>query len=560
MENSDPDLVTPLHIHDAIDLLNQQILEGISDDPAHCVVLCKRAIELATQGEANGQPYPQGLSQCLHHLGRLQLQLGDYSASLDSFLKALALFEELGDRRPIVLCLSYVGTTYAYLGAYPDALQYLFKSLEGAREIGCQDIEATILNDIGHLHTEFNEPATALPYLHRSLEICQSGDDKTRLGWVLDSLCHAYLGVNDYECALQYGLQSVQLSREIGAWKNLAENLHSAGRVYHVKGELDKALVYYQESLQVSRKYGYRRDASIALRHIGDICAQQGQPEQALAALQEALALAEVIEARQLLTECCQSLAAFHKQQGDFEQALAYFERFHTLKENVFSEEAAQRIKNLQTVHQVETARKEAEIYQLKNMALQREIDERKQVQARLEQLANTDELTGLLNRRRFFADVGQYFERAQRCQKPLSILEFDIDNFKQINDTCGHMVGDQVLRVVARRALENIRREDVVARFGGDEFLILLPDAGITLAYRAAERLRKSIVSQPVAIENRLLHLTISIGVASTEGGTCYTLGDLLKYADQALYSAKQAGRDQVVMYSCQNGNTPSR
>jgi diguanylate cyclase (GGDEF)-like protein len=160
---------------------------------------------------------------------------------------------------------------------------------------------------------------------------------------------------------------------------------------------------------------------------------------------------------------------------------------------------------------------------------------------------AVTDTLTGLSNRRHFFSQAEKEFERARRYGRPLSLIMLDIDNFKAVNDTHGHLIGDQVLRVLAGAVSKTIRATDYICRFGGDEFLILMPESGHGQALAMAERLRQKISTEMVVVTAKgSLTLTISLGVASLKDGE-ETLEKLVGRADAAMYEAKAAGRDKV-------------
>lgn len=177
---------------------------------------------------------------------------------------------------------------------------------------------------------------------------------------------------------------------------------------------------------------------------------------------------------------------------------------------------------------------------------LEREVAERQAAQAQLLELATTDSLTGLRNRRHFMATASQEFERARRYQTPLSLLMLDADHFKSINDRYGHPVGDEALKTLAEHGRRQLREIDLFARLGGEEFAILLPQTDFIAARAVAERLRQTIAEQSVATGQESFHFTVSIGVASLNAHTM-DLHDLLRHADDALYQAKQHGRNRV-------------
>jgi diguanylate cyclase (GGDEF)-like protein len=165
---------------------------------------------------------------------------------------------------------------------------------------------------------------------------------------------------------------------------------------------------------------------------------------------------------------------------------------------------------------------------------------------ARLEALATTDGLTGLVNRRRFIEIAGQEMERSRRNGRPLCIALSDLDKFKSVNDTHGHLAGDMVLRTTAVRCRDACRKSETVARYGGEEFIVLLPESTLAAAARACERIRAAVASAPIPIPDGVLPITISIGVAAWTGVE-ETLEQLIDRADKALYRAKENGRNRV-------------
>jgi diguanylate cyclase (GGDEF)-like protein len=169
------------------------------------------------------------------------------------------------------------------------------------------------------------------------------------------------------------------------------------------------------------------------------------------------------------------------------------------------------------------------------------------ELNSRLEQMAMTDELTGLQNRRSFFLRGGDETKRAHRYRTPLSLLMLDLDHFKQVNDTYGHDFGDLVLQCVAHALEDSIREVDVLARIGGEEFAILLPNTRPEAAAELGERLRSAVESETCSSRGRRLNVTVSVGVASYDHDLL-DLDGMLRIADQAMYQAKNQGRNRVV------------
>ncbi|WP_156782011.1 GGDEF domain-containing protein [Acidihalobacter aeolianus] len=174
------------------------------------------------------------------------------------------------------------------------------------------------------------------------------------------------------------------------------------------------------------------------------------------------------------------------------------------------------------------------------------DISERKRIERELQRLASTDTLTGLHNRRSFFALAETEIKRAKRKNGPLSLLLLDVDNFKNINDRFGHSVGDAALGAIVDAVTQCLRDYDIAARIGGEEFAVLLPDVPQTGAMEVAERVREAIEHARFTTPAGPFSLTVSIGVApvSTDAAT---IDRALSLADDALYVAKRAGRNRV-------------
>lgn len=164
--------------------------------------------------------------------------------------------------------------------------------------------------------------------------------------------------------------------------------------------------------------------------------------------------------------------------------------------------------------------------------------------------VAETDELTNLLNRRGFAILAAKLLGQTARHNRELSVLMIDSDNLKQINDQHGHKAGDQLLMMLVRIIQGQLRETDVLARYGGDEFVVLLPEAGATGAFEVAERIRSSVARASLNFDGKSTGLTVSMGIA-TYPFDGRTLDALVENADKAMYKAKTKGRDQVHTFS---------
>lgn len=172
-----------------------------------------------------------------------------------------------------------------------------------------------------------------------------------------------------------------------------------------------------------------------------------------------------------------------------------------------------------------------------------------------LQRLATRDPLTGCLNRRAFFESAGDLFDDRLRTDREMCCIMTDIDHFKSFNDLYGHAVGDQVIQVVARTLARHMRAEDLLCRYGGEEFCIVLPDAGVEQAAEVAERLRSNIETSALSgiRSTRVERITSSFGLASMSQGAM-RLEELIEQADNALYKSKEGGRNRVTVWQPQD------
>ncbi len=165
------------------------------------------------------------------------------------------------------------------------------------------------------------------------------------------------------------------------------------------------------------------------------------------------------------------------------------------------------------------------------------------------EYAAKHDALTGLANRREGLEQLDNEYQRYLRSGRGFSVLLMDIDLFKSVNDTYGHQAGDEMIVLVARTLASQCRKVDTIARWGGEEFLILLPETSLADAYASAERIRQAVSSQTITVDGKVIRATISIGVATIQGSE--SIDRLLQRSDEALYQAKSEGRNRTCQAS---------
>jgi two-component system cell cycle response regulator len=175
-----------------------------------------------------------------------------------------------------------------------------------------------------------------------------------------------------------------------------------------------------------------------------------------------------------------------------------------------------------------------------------------KKAHAKMAEMSTVDELTKLHNRRYFIEALEGEFERANRYETEMALIMMDLDDFKKINDTYGHPAGDMVLSEIGKILKEHVRRNDIACRYGGEEVAVILPNVSRDNIYATYERFREMVSEQPFEYESKQFHITVSIGIAFSNDAKL--INDLLVHADQALYQAKETGRNKTVIYIAKN------
>lgn len=227
-------------------------------------------------------------------------------------------------------------------------------------------------------------------------------------------------------------------------------------------------------------------------------------------------------------------------------------ERFHlplTHAANLIALLGVLNLLGAMTAHRISRMAREeyrqAAILREANQALRREVDERQRLEVELREMVSRDDLTGILNRRHFFTLAERHLAQAWTGGQVLSLILIDIDYFKPLNVTYGHTRGDEVLATLVRVCRDRLRRGDLFARLGGEEFALLLPGQDKDAAYLLAEELRGEVQRTPVPVADSALYFTVSIGVAEWRPEETITI--LLRRADEALSVAKYRGRNRV-------------
>jgi diguanylate cyclase (GGDEF)-like protein len=541
----DPSSITQNRLEE-IDALNALAWQLSLDQGERAIELAQRALSLSRAAASGGMAYPKGMAFSLLTLGYVERMRCEYSTALPHLLESLTILKTLSEPEALSAAFRDLGWVYFNLGDIPKALEYLLDGLKFARETKDITFETRLLITIGAVYGESGDKDQSIEALQRALRNMEVTENSRERCVTLNNLAMTQLDKYDFDAALKNAFQSLAMSRQLDASDLEALTLDTIGQIYLARQEYSLAEKFFLEAKSLNPGYGidpYELNLNLARAEIG-----QMRYEEAAARLNQHLPSVEDQGVNRFIYQYHELLAWIHEKQGHYQEALRHFKRFHTIKSQLYNDETQGRLANLQIVHQFETDRIDAEIYQLKNLALRQEIAAHRLVTAELEVLATTDGLTGLLNRRHFMTLAGYTLESAQKAGQPVAFVMMDIDHFKNVNDLYGHLAGDRVLAETSATIQSCLRTGDLLGRVGGEEFVAVLPNTGLYGAHLVAERILKQVADHVTLVDTHTIQITLSMGI--TLGRPEETnLQSLLDRSDEMLHFAKAAGRNRVIV-----------
>jgi diguanylate cyclase (GGDEF)-like protein len=510
------------------------------------------AREAAARAEAVGDGASQAAA--LQSLANQLLRLGALEESAVACREAVAVLEGLGDEGGICQALTMHALPLNELGMHEEALEALATARDIAQRLGDRSLLYWVHNRIGVVHGSMDNRELSTAYLMRALTMAEGLDAEARfciLNNVGDNAIYEVARLREageparagetLTAALGYVAEALQLARDAGNPFRQSIVLDNYGMLLGLAGDFPRAEELIGEAEAIAERQGYEGLELSTMKHRARIRLLGGDLPAAieglLAVLDRALAAGEKPMAMELHRE----LSAAYEKVGDLGAALHQYRSFHELEREAHNDVAAVRAR--MAVHSYEldnarmeadTARMEAELHRIRTAELEAD-------NLSWQRQATEDALTGLPNRR--FADL-----RLPQlvAAGPVGVAIADVDLFKGVNDRYGHFLGDEVLRRVAAVLRDNVRDEDLVARFGGEEFLIALSGIGPEDAWARCEALRAQVAAYPWEQVADGLAVTISLGLAIVAGTGA--VDTALTAADERLYEAKRAGRNRVV------------
>lgn len=533
-------------------------------------------LRFADAGLAEARALGDGAMAASFHYCRAAAieQLHGMTEALADIEAGIAIARRVGDDPLLADGLSLRGSTRSLLGEQSRAIPDLLAAQQLYQNAGRRDDAESLLQDIAISYRRMGELDKAREYLEQNAEYARKLGDWSQLGSNL--LQQGYLAEDQgrLDDALASYQRVVDLAQRHGSDYDLATAWLAMAWPWMLRGDHDRALALVQRARTGFAALGDESNDDMVYLRLGQAYAGLGRHRQALDYYERAAEALARSGNRRYLALLYRARARSEQALGDGEAAFADLERYIDLHESITGAERGQQAQLLRSQFDSDRQRMEntrmAREQALRDRQLQTLLQARRWQwvamglggvlllllgglvvrqlarMKRLREIASTDPLTGVANRRSIEQLGEAAVARAHAAGAPLTALVLDIDHFKQVNDGHGHPAGDKVLARIAETFRHGLRQFDLLGRTGGEEFLVLLPGTGLEQAGAIAERLRTGIETMDCDDLARGLAVTVSIGMAALRAPGD-TLQQLVERADAALYRAKNNGRNRI-------------
>lgn len=528
-----------VHRGAALHLLGQVL--GSASRDGEAVPVLRRAVEAARQVNDEGTGAAATIALAWSHV-----RLGRYDEALDNALAGLRYFEAQGEQGQEANARLLIGFVHRNMSQWDEALTFFSAAERLARETGALVLAVRALNEQGNVMRLSGRPSEALALQRAALEQARAAGDEGAVASCANDLGGSYYTLGNLNDALTLFREAQALHVSLGSAREAGLGAGNIATLHLALGRRDEALRWAREGLRIIQTTGRAPDEEVARAILAVVLAECGDPAAAYEQLSAAYELRERIASDETARRMADLTALYEADRREAE--IAILTRDRAIQRLQLDREREQRTLILGGLtasgvlagllalgyrSKLRTNR----IITLANAELTTARDQ-------LDRLSRADALTGLANRRHVDEKLAEEVLRHQRRGDEFSVVLADLDHFKRINDEYGHAAGDAVLVHVAEVLRGGVRTLDTVGRWGGEEFILVLPLTGIDGACAVAEKIRSALASQTVEFGEATLSVSATFGTAAFSGGQ---LGDTLRRADDALYRGKQAGRNRV-------------
>lgn len=517
----------------------------------------------------------------LNNLGWAYYNIKEFQNALDVTKRALVLSEQIDHQGLISFSLNSLGTIYWGQNNYKKALENHLKALKISETLNDSVNIAKTMNNIGLILFAEDNYDKCLEYYLKALEIQNELGNKLDIAITNQNIAHVYGMLDDYEKTIQYHISSLKLAEEIGYERLVGVILTNMAISYAYMDKIELALEYFDRALTITRRLDDKGNIARALHYIAAINKDKGKYDEAISIEREALEMAQEINDQLQIKYILEELSYMYADLNDFEKAYNNHVRFKEINDSIFNIEKFEQITEMETKYETEKKEQQITLLEKDNTIAGMKIKRQRLLllysaigvvlilafvlilsnlyrqktktaaalavaNGKLEELSRTDPLTKLWNRRYMYEIIERERVRIKRSFEAFSFILMDIDHFKIVNDTYGHECGDYVLSTMAVILRSAVRKQDVVGRWGGEEFLLFLPSTALKGAITIAESIRKKIADYPFSYDSKEIAITSTLGVS--EYDETVSVEECIKLADDGLYTGKESGRNRVV------------
>ncbi len=492
-----------------------------------CVVIsADKSIEFAKLGIEEAQKTDDLflLAKCYSSLGISNSCAGNYAESFEALNGMNKIGYRINNSEVIARCYNDKGIVYIQMGDYERSALAFRKALKLNEELGNKQLIATNFNNLADVYFRERAYQKAIEYYRKSIELKEELGDESGLAGSFNGLASAYQACDEFDKAEETYKKALDLFGKAGNVAGIATVLANIGLIRKYKEDYDGAKRILKEAMQTMEEIGDKWGVAALLANLATLAFTTKDLEEAMSYAEKALIKAREIGAQNIMRSAYATLSHAHEKLGNLQEALKYFKLQKEISDHIFDLDKSRQIERLEAKYIIEKKEREAEVYRKASI---------------------TDALTGLLNRPGIMDKINETSKNSMESGGCFSIIISDIDFFKRFNDEYGHDCGDFVLKGVASKLRDVIGKSGYIGRWGGEEFLILLPDFNIENAVELAEKARKKIADEKQVYEGEILSITMSFGIASN--AEIEDMDVCILRADEALYRAKGAGRNRV-------------
>lgn len=507
------------------------------------------------------------LASALRVFAKQQLRLGDLEAAARCAERSAAILEAHGDEAGA--CESHTVEAFAYteLGLLDEALATLEACFSTAQRLQDAALMCWAANRIGIVHDDLQNHDQAKQFLHHSYGLARTAglglDDEfcalnnlasNAVSYVthLRDLSETTRAEAELAEGLRYAAEAVALARTGTNPYRVSISLENYAALVGLSDGFDEAFVLLDRVLGICEKNGYRLVGFGARKEIAELWLRRGDVAEAVKRLTKLLDAVNDIGEPQLVSDVHRLLSIAYERSHDFESALRHSREQHRCDQALQAQQAGTRARILTHHFEIHNARLEAErarletdLERIRSTELEAEKELLRRRTIELGRHAQEDQLTGLWNRRHMDHELPRILSAAKLSRRPVCVAVSDLDFFKYVNDVFGHPIGDIVLKHVAAILRSGCRPGDMLARIGGEEFVLALVDVELAAGRSTCERLRAAVEAYDWESIQLGLRVTISFGIAQL--GVDSDSATLFRCADNRLYHAKRTGRNRV-------------